>query len=168
MSYAMPPQPAQKAGKPWVLIIGGVTALLAVLMCCGGGIPTVSYTADLMDAPEYQGAHTLQLDEGESTAVWTESGTGTTCSVSGPSGPVNNEGSSDQTLTVNGKDLQRTFAFDAPSDGSYTVTCSGTFIVGDSLPMAGILAMAAGGGIGCLAFVLLVVGFVLWLNKRKS
>ncbi|HIZ99118.1 MAG TPA: hypothetical protein H9805_11145 [Candidatus Janibacter merdipullorum] len=168
MSYAMPPQPAQKSGKPWTLIIGGVITLLAILLCCGGGIPMASYASDLMDAPEHQGAHTLQLDEGESAAVWTEAGAGTTCSVSGPSGSVSNEGSAEQTLTVNGKELERTFAFDAPADGSYTVTCSGTFVVGDSMPMAAVAVMVGGGALGCLAVVLVIVGLVLWLSKRKG
>lgn len=167
MSYAMPPQPT-KAGKPWTLIIGGVVALIALLLCCGGGIPTANYVTDLMDAPEHNGSHSVQLDEGESAAVWVEAGTGTTCSVTGPSGPVSNDGVSSQTVTVNNRDLEREFAFEAPSDGSYMVTCSGTFIVGDSLPIGSVAALGIGGAVCCLSVVLLVVGLILWLRRRNG
>lgn len=167
MSYAMPQQPT-KRGKPWTLIIGGVLTLLALLLCCGGGIPTVGYASDLMDAPEHNGSHTVQLDEGESAAVWVEAGTGTTCSVHGPSGSVSNEGGSSQSVNVNERELERAFAFDAPSDGSYTISCTGTFVVGDSMPMAGVIAMGLGGALCCISVIVLIIGLVLWLNKRKN
>lgn len=167
MSYAMPPQPA-KRGKPWTLIIGGVLTLVALLFCLGGGIPTVSYAADLIDAPQHNGAHTVQLDEGESAAVWVEAGTGTTCSVNGPSGPVSNDGGSSQSVNVNDRELERAFAFDAPSDGSYTISCSGTFVVGDSMPVLATVAMGIGGLLCCISVVMLIIGLVLWLNKRKN
>lgn len=168
MSYAMPQQPAPSSGKPWTLIIGGIISLLALLLCCGGGIPTVSYITDLMDAPEHNGSHSVQLDEGESAAIWVEADSGTTCSVAGPSGPVSDEGGAEQTVELNGKELERTFAFDAPADGSYTITCSGTFIVADSMPMATVALMGIGGALCCLGVVVVAVGGVLWLTKRKG
>lgn len=167
MSYAMPPQPAKK-GKPWTLIIGGIVALIALLLCCGGGIPTVGYASDLMDAPERNGSHSVQLDEGESVAVWVESGTGTTCSAIGPGGSVSNEGITDQTVTVNDRELERELGFEAEESGSYTITCSGTFVVGDDLPMGAVTIMAIGGAFCCLASVLVIVGGILWLTKRKG
>lgn len=168
MSYAMPPQSAKKPGKPWVLIIGGITALIALLFCCGGGVPTATWASDLMDAPERAGSHSVQLDKGDSVAVWVEAGSGTSCRVTGPSGPVSNEGSSDQTMTVNDRELQREFSFDAPSDGSYMITCSGTFVVGDDLPVLGVSAMGIGGALCCLSSILVIVGGILWLTKRKG
>lgn len=168
MWYTVPQQPAARAGKPWTLIIGGVVILLALLLCCGGGIPTIGYVTDLMDAPEHTGSHSVQLDEGESAAIWVEADSGTSCSVTGPSGSVSNEGGADQTVSLNGQELERAFAFDAPADGSYAITCTGTFIVGDSMPMTTVVLMGIGGALGCIGVVVLVVGLVLWLSRRKG
>ena len=167
MTYAMPPQPAKK-GKPWTLIIGGIVALIALLLCCGGGVPTVSWASDLMEAPERNGSHSVTLDEGESVAVWVEAGTGTTCSATGPGGPVSSEGISEQTMNVNERELEREMSFEAEESGSYTITCSDTFVVGDDLPVGGAAVMAIGGAFCCLSSILIIVGGILWLTKRKG
>lgn len=167
MTYAMPPQPAKK-GKPWTLIIGGIVALIALLLCCGGGIPLFSWASDLMDAPERTGSHSVQLDEGESVAVWVEADTGTTCSATGPGGPVSSEGVSDQTMSVNDRELERELSFEAEESGSYTINCTGTFVVGDDLPVGGISVAAIGGALCCLSSILVIVGGILWLTKRKG
>lgn len=167
MSYAVPQQSTSPTGKPWTLIIGGILALLALLLCCGGGLLSIGPVQDLADQPVRTGSHTVQLDEGESTGVWSESET-TSCSALGPNGPVSDSGSSTQSVTWGGKELERVMRVEADRSGSYTISCSAPFVVGEGFPVGGIVTAAVGGFLGCISLVVLVVGLALWLIKRTG
>lgn len=168
MSYAAPQQSEPRRGSPWLLIIGGILALIATLVCCGGLFFTGSYAMDLQDATKHTGSHTMQLEKDESVALWVEEGSGAACSVSGPSGAVSNDAGSDQTLSINGEDYQRAFAFDAPQEGTYTASCTGTYVVGESLPMGSVGVMGIGGALCCVSVIVIVIGLVVWLKKRNG
>lgn len=165
MSYATP-QPA-KRGTPWTLIIGGIIALLAVLLCCAGGFLTFGPVQDLAEQPMQTGSHVVELEEGESTGVWSENEFAS-CSASGPSGPVSDSGSAGQSVTWGDTELERIMLVEAEESGSYTITCSAPFVVGDGLPTAGVVTASIGGFLCCIGTVVTVIGLVLWLVKRKS
>lgn len=163
---SMPPQPAARRGTPWTLIIGGVIALLAVLLCVGGGILTVGPVQDLVDQPMRTGSHVVELEEGESVGVWSEDDLAT-CSVTGPSGPVDDAGGADQSVTWGDRELGRVMVVEAEESGSHTITCSAPFVVGEGFPVPGVIAMVIGGSLCCISVVVIVIGLVLWLTKRR-
>lgn len=166
MSYAMPPQPAQQ-GKPWTLIIGGIIAVVSLLLCCGGGFLFFGPVQDLVEQPMHNGSHVVQLEEGESTGVWSENDLAS-CSATGPSGPVTDSGGASQTVTWGDTELERIMAIEADESGSYTITCSAPFVVGEGFNVPGVILSSVGGFFCCLSVVLLVVGGILWLTRRKG
>lgn len=169
MSHASPyPPPASptKGGKPWLLVLGAVLALLAIVLCCGGGALTFSKGKAITESTEYTGSHTLALEEGDSIAVWSTDDLNV-CSATGPAGPVSDAGGASQTITWGDAEYERVMAIDATEAGDYTITCSSPFVVSDSLTNVGFIGMGVGGLLGCLSVVLLVIGFVLWLTRRQ-
>lgn len=164
MTSAPAPQP--KSTKPKVLIAGLVTAVIAVLLCGGGAAMIYLQGKAIADAPVHQGSHTVQLEEGESTAIWSQRTIG--CTVVGPEGPVRDSGSSSQSVDVAGTQWERVFAIDAESAGDYEITCSGPFVTGDSVSFAGLVPAAIGAGLGCISVVVVIIGLVLWLSKRRA
>lgn len=166
MSYALPDQPPAKKKTPWVLIIGGVLGLIAIVLCAVGGFLTFSPVQDLAEQPQRTGSHEVQLDEGESIGVWSEDASAS-CTAAGPAGPVSDSGGSTQTVTWGDTELERVMLVEADQSGSYTISCSAPFVVGDGLPVGGVVTAALGGALCCIAVVVLVVGLVIWLTKRK-
>lgn len=165
MTPTLPPQP-KSSSRPTVLIIGLVTAVVAVLLCGGGAGSFYLQGKAVQDAPVREGSHTVELESGESTAIWSIQPNG--CSVAGPDGPVID--SSSATMSVDSEDgeIHRIFAIDATQSGSYEITCSGPFVVAESLSVGGLLPAAIGAGLGCLSIVVIIIGLVLWLVRRRA
>ncbi|NYF98183.1 hypothetical protein [Janibacter cremeus] len=161
------PSLSNASGRPTTLIVGLVLAVLALLLCVGGAGFLFLEVQDVTDEPVHEGSHTIQLEAGESTAVWS-SHAQATCSVAGPDGPVSDSGTASQTVTFGGQELQRIFAIDAGSAGSYAISCSAPFIVADSLNMGAFVPVALGSGLCCFSVFVIIVGLVLWLSKRKG
>lgn len=169
MSYVAPQYPSTppaKGGKPWLLIVGAVLAIIAVALCCVGGFMTVGSGQDLANSPEYTGSHTVTLQEGDTRAVWS-SDESASCSVTGPSGSVSDASGSTQTTSWGEEQYHRVFAIEADQAGDYTINCASPFRVGDSLSTGGFIGMGVGAGLGCIAVVLMGIGLVLWLTRRK-
>ncbi len=127
---------------------------------------TVGSGQDLADSPEYTGSHTVTLQEGDTRAVWS-SDESASCSVTGPSGSVSDASGSTQTTSWGEEQYHRVFAIEADQAGDYTINCASPFRVGDSLSTGGFIGMGVGAGLGCLAVVLMGIGLVLWLTRRK-
>lgn len=166
MTYAMPPQPARR-GKPWLLIIGSTLLLISLLLCAVGGFMGLGPVKELADQPEQTAPHSVQLAEGDSRAVWSQT-SGTSCTVTGPSGPVSDSSSGSSSTTWGDKSFERVMSFEADQSGDYTVSCTAPFVVGDNVSMGGIVMASIGGLLCCLSAVLVLVGFVLWLMKRRT
>lgn len=166
MSYSMPQQPVRR-GKPWLLISGAVLLLVSLALCGIGGFTTFSQGQDLADQPEQTGSHTVQLAADESIAVWSSSETNA-CSATGPGGPVSDAASGTQNVSMGGTPLYRNMVIEADQAGDYTITCASPFVVGDSLGVGGFAALGIGSALCCLASILVIIGFVLWLIKRKK
>lgn len=174
MSYAPTPPPyeqpgyAPKKGKPWLLIVGGITLLLSLVLCGIGGFNVYGSMTDLTDKPMQTGSQTVALDEGETANVWARAGSGTTCSAVGPNGStVSSDTSVSQTVSVGDKELERVMAFEATDGGDHTVTCTGDFVVGDGISVVGSVIAGIGSLLCCLGVVLGVVGLILWLVRKK-
>ena len=87
--------------------------------------------------------------------------------VTGPSGSVSDASGSTQTTSWGEEQYHRVFAIEADQAGDYTINCASPFRVGDSLSTGGFIGMGVGAGLGCLAVVLMGIGLVLWLTRRK-
>lgn len=167
MTYQPAPTQPGRGGTQWLFIVGVVLLLVALLMCGIGGFTGMRPALDLADKPEQTAPQSVQLEEGESVSVWSQTSSAT-CTVLGPGGPVSNSGTSEQNISLGDKEFHRVMAFDADRAGSYTVSCTAPFVVGDGIGVGGIVVAALGSGLCCLAVVLVVVGLVLWLRRRRS
>lgn len=105
-----------------------MTAVIAVLLCGGGAGSFYLQGKAVQDAPVRQGSHTVELESGESTAIWSVQPNG--CSVTGPEGPVHDSSSASMSVDSEDGEIHRIFAIDASQSGSYEITCSGPFEVG--------------------------------------
>lgn len=159
-------RPAKK-GHSWLLLIGGVLALIGLVLCGFGGFATYGHAKEIGDAPMVTGSQTVHLDEGESAAVWSEV-EGNACSATGPSGAeVSDSGVGTQSLTWGDREMHRAMQVEATRTGDHTITCAMPFVVGESVSWSGVAMAVVGGGLGCLAVVLVAIGLSLWLVRRK-
>ena len=159
-------QPAKK-NRPWLLIIGGVLGLIALLLCGFGGFATYAHAKEIADATPVTGSQAVHLDEGESIAVWSEV-EGNACSATEPSGAeVSDAGVGAQSVTWGDREMHRAMKVEATQAGDHTITCSLPFVVGESVSWSGVAIAVIGGGLACLSVILVVIGFVLWLMRRK-
>lgn len=166
MTYAMPHQPVRR-GKPWLLIIGAVLLLASLALCGIGGFTTLAKGKEITDSPEYTGSHVVQIDAGDSVAVWSTDDLAS-CTAVGPGGPISDSGGASQTVTWGETELERVMLVEADQSGEHTITCTSPFHLGDDLSMGGFAALGIGSLLCCLSGVLVVIGFVLWLMKRRS
>lgn len=179
MSYSAPPpyeqpgQPGQsgntsKGGKPWLLISGGIIVLLSLVLCGIGGFMAVPQMQDIGEAEQITGSTTVTLEEGESTNAWVEEGSYATCSAIAPDGSsVPDASNGEQTVSWGNDSYERAFAIEAEQSGQYTISCSAPFVLGDGISTGGILVASGGGVLCCIGFLVLVIGLVLWLVRRK-
>lgn len=159
------PHPARKK-RPWLLIIGGVLAVLSLLLCFGGGFGVFSGVQDLADQQAHNGSHTVQLDEGESTGVYAEN-PATTCTATGPDGPVPDSADASETVSWGDTELVRVMEVEATTTGEYTISCSDAFVVGEGLPIGSMVVAIIGGAVCVLASILLIIGVILWAVRRR-
>ena len=160
-------RPARK-GHPWLLIIGGGLAVIALLLCGAGGIGTFSQVKGLADATPVTGPHTVQLQQGESVSVWSEVEGAAGCTATGPGGdPVGDSAVGTQSFSWGDREVHRVMKVEAAQSGDHTIMCAQPFVVGDGISVGGIVLGAAGGGLGCLAVLVLGIGLSLWLVRRK-
>lgn len=169
MSVQPPYQPApQKKSRAhvWVLGIGAAIAIISILLCVGGGFSVFSDAKDLVDQPMHHGSHTVQLEEGETTDVYSESQM-TSCTATGPNGPVADKGVANETISMGNKELHRAMKIEAQASGDYTITCSDPFVVGEGFSVGGLFLMIAS-VFGCIiGSILLLVGVVIWALRRR-
>lgn len=163
---AYQPPPKKSRAHLWVLGIGGVIVVLSLLLCAGGGFGTFSAAKDLIDQPMHHGSYSVSLEDGESASVFSEDELAT-CTASGPNGPVEDTAVADENVTFGDRDLHRVMAFDADGSGDYTVNCSAPFVVGDGVSVVGIVVASIGGLLCCLGSVTVIIGFVVWLVRRR-
>ena len=168
MSYPPAYQPPQKKSRAhvWVLGIGGVLLVISLLFCAGGGFGTFNAAKDLVDQPMHHGSYTVALEDGESTSVFSEDELAT-CTASGPNGPVENTAVADENVSFGDRDLHRVMAIDADGSGDYTINCTAPFVVGEGVSAVGIVAATIGGLLCCLGSVVLIVGLVIWIVRRR-
>jgi hypothetical protein len=166
MTYpAAPQQPTRR--RPWVLIIGATLLLVALLLCSVGGFMSLGPVKDLADRPEQTAPQTVQLTQGDTRAVWSQT-SGATCTVTGPGGPVSDSSSGGSSMTWGDKTLERVMSFEADQTGDFTVSCTAPFVIGDNVSVGGIVMASIGSALCCISVVLLVVGLVLWLSRRRT
>lgn len=91
-------------------------------MCAAGGFLGVRPLMDLADQPEQTAPQTVQLAQGDSRAVWSQT-----------------QGAS----------------------------CTAPFVVGEDMSVGGIVMGTFGSMLCCFAVVILAVGLVLWLSRRR-
>lgn len=158
-------RPAKKS-HPWLLIIGGVLALIALLLCGVGGIGTFSQVKGIADATPITGAHTGQVEDGESLSVWSEA-EADVCTATGPDGDsVGNTAMGTQSFSWGDREVHRVMKVEAAQTGDHTITCSLPFVVGDGIFVGGIVLAVIGGGLGLLAVVPIGIWLSLWLVRR--
>ncbi|WP_156466082.1 hypothetical protein [Janibacter sp. Soil728] len=160
------PQPAER-GRPWVLIVGSVLLLVSLLMCAVGGFLGVRPLLDLADQPEQTAPQVVQLAQGDSRAVWSQT-QGASCTVTGPDAAmVTDTSTGESSASWGGKSFERVMSFEADTAGDYTVSCTAPFVVGDDMSIGGIVMGTFGSMLCCFAVVILAVGLVLWLSRRR-
>lgn len=162
------PHAQPKKRRPWLLIIGALIMILSAALGALGLFLGISPAAELTDEQPITGSTVINLEEGESTNVWSES-VATSCTVTGPDGaPVSDSGTGTQTISLNDTSLHRVMKIEASAGGDHTVSCSNPFVLGEGISPAW-LAMGPIGGLGCcLGLVLTIIGFVLWLVNRNK
>lgn len=166
MAAEFPPAPAQKRGRPWLIIIGGVLVVLALLLCVVGGVTTFTGVQDLAEQEPHTGSYTIQLEEGESTGVWSED-PATSCTATGPTGDVTDPAFGTSTVTWGDTELTKAIEVDATTTGEYTISCTSPFVVGDGFSAGSIITGVIGGAVCVLASLLLLVGVILWAVRRR-
>ena len=169
MSYPPPQQqtPPTRRGSPVVLLIGLAIMVVAALLLVIGGFRLFSFSSDLVDKPEQTTPQTVTLEEGETIAMWSTAEY-VSCTVTGPAGEVPDRSFGDETVSWGGKELHRQRVFEAQQDGEHTISCSGPFVVGGTLPKSSMVMMSGGGVLCCPGVLVLVVGLVLWLRRRRA
>ncbi|WP_068249459.1 hypothetical protein [Janibacter corallicola] len=163
---AYQPPPKKSRAHAWVLGIGGVLVLLSLLLCAFGGFGAFNAAKDLVDQPMHHGSYTVALEDGESTSVFSEDELAT-CTASGPNGPVENTAVADENVSFGDRDLHRVMAIDADGSGDYTINCTAPFVVGEGVSVAGIVAASIGGALCCLGSVVVIIGLIIWIVRRR-
>lgn len=169
------PAPAKKPSKaPKILIIlGAVVLVLSVIIgivVAVIGLGGAFSTADELEVFD-SGSGTITAEAGESLQIYAPEGMGTpVCMVDGPS--VGEGTIQTSTITADGTNWASIDSFTAESAGDYTVDCdSGPVAVGPPVSIGSIFAgvggifLAIGGG--AIGFVLLLIGVILVLVRRK-
>ena len=160
-----------------VLILGIVLALFATLRIVGGVVQA-------LDVPTFAvpGTTTQQLKQGSNTVYALKDGSPTfgidDVSVEGPSGSVPvSRTSMNETVNLNQDTYQGIASFNAPADGTYTVTVRGsagraavsTSVVGffgSSLGAIGVITM--GGLLALIGLIVFIVGLVRRFATPRS
>jgi len=163
---AYQPPPKKSRAHVWVLGIGGVIVVLSLLFCAGGGLGVFNAAKELIDQPMHHGSYTVQLDEGESTSVYSEDESAT-CSATGPEGPVSDSSVANESVAFGDRDLHRVMAIDAEGSGDYTIQCSAPFVVGEGVSTVGIVLATVGGLLCALGSIVVIVGVILWIVRRR-
>lgn len=167
MSFPPHSPPPATRGRPWVLIVGSVLLLISLLLCAVGGFLGVGPIMDLADQPESTAPQTVQLAQGDSRAVWSQT-QGASCTVRGPDAAmVTDSSTGESSASWGGKSFERVMSFEADTAGDYTVSCTAPFVVGEDMSVGGIIMATFGSMLCCFAVVIVAVGLVLWLRRRR-
>jgi hypothetical protein len=161
-----------------------VWLLFAVGSCAGGGASLISGMADRVDALERVSAvdgGTVELDAGHKY-VYYDNGTSTTeigplaqITITDPAGnPVElNDINGEQTYSADGSSGLGILQFDAPSDGTYTVsvegaseTTSGELLIGENIFAAAKTSLIIFVGVGSAGFIIAVIITIIIAVKR--
>ena len=195
LAPAQPPAPKPK-GKG-LTVTGALLMLVGVLLVIGGIVGAVSAAAKLVS--ELGGASTTpatitkQLTGGTTYAVFVEAsgGTGTTddpftsevgtsdISVTGPDGgtvPIQETGSTTQTLDNNGSTYGALVTFTPPSTGQYTIKVGGSgasVLVAPDVAAIGksfvaVALIPLGIIVGLVGLILLIVGLVRRSSSKRA
>lgn len=151
--------------RPWLMIIGGVLVLLAILSWVLGTSLLTTEASDIESLDRGTDPRTVQLDAGESTQVYAESAQAR-CTVDGPEGRETNDGTDATRLSLGSGELYGVMTVDAEESGDHVVECTAGFVVHDQ--PGGWVWLPLGCAVGCLGFVLFLVGLVLWLVRRSA
>lgn len=153
------------ARRPWLMIIGGVLVLLAVASWLLAMGLMVMEARDVEALPLETDTQTVRLEAGESTRVFSESAQAR-CTVDGPGGQETNDGYPVARLELGSGELHRVMTVDAEESGEYTVDCTAGFTL--HAQGSAWVALPLGCALGCVGFVVFVVGLVLWLVRRSA
>lgn len=156
-----------RKGKPWLLIAGLLSLLVSLALCGLGGFRAFDDIRGLSEEPYRSGAHTVTLAEGETTSVWGDQGTTTTCGATGPSGAVDDSGTGTQEVAYGERSLQRVMSITAEQAGDYTISCDQQFVVGNAVGTGGIVLTGLSGLLCCIGLPLAIIGLILWLRRRS-
>jgi hypothetical protein len=196
-SLAPAQSPAPKPKGKGLTITGAILMLVGVVLVVGGIIGTVSAAAKLVS--ELGGASTTpttitkQLTGGTTYAVFVEAsgGTGTTddpftsevstsdISVTGPDGgtvPIQETGSTTQTLDTNGSTYGALVTFTPPTTGQYTIKVGGSgasVLVAPDVAAIGksfvaVALIPLGVVVGLIGLILLIVGLVRRSSSKRA
>lgn len=170
------PAPAPKQSKaPKILIILGasilalsvIAGIVLTVVGIGGAIGTGD---DLEEFPA--GTGIVAAEQGDSLQIYVQEGTpAPICAVTGPS--VGAGTSQSSTISVGSTTWVSVDSFTADEAGEYSIDCGGPMIaVGPPVSILGIFAGVGGillglGG-GFLGFVLLAVGILLLVLRRRK
>lgn len=166
----------RRTGKR-LMITGLVIGLISLAATVWGGSSAFRSLGDLVDASEEMpgGIATVELAAGEARALYsqeTTQGGAIDCSVTGPDGQEVPLTRSDAD-GANDLDVLGLGVFTAQEAGTYTATCTGgATIIGPVVDVAsatpGVLGLLGGlAGLG-LAFLLFVIGLILWFVGRSQ
>lgn len=153
------------ARRPWLMVIGGVMVLLAVASWALAMGLMIKEAHDVESLPLQTSTQTVRLDAGGSTRVFSESAQAR-CTVDGPGGRETNDGYPAARLELGSGELYRVMTVQADEAGEYAVDCAAGFVL--HAQGAAWVALPIGCALGCLGFVLFVVGLALWLTRRSA
>lgn len=182
--YGGPPPGPQYGGQPPVppartKPVGWIVFAILLLIAIAGVVWAVSGFRSAFDEPDPLLGGELQVpaDAGEVLALWRGGSafTGITqgCTVIGPGEtPVGLQGGGNATLSVNGRSYAVDSTFQAPTAGTYTVSCSSdvasAVFVGPPLGFGQIGAGVGGILIAVFAFIAAIVTLIVTLVRRSS
>lgn len=174
--HGAPPAPAKKPSKaPKILIILG-SVILALSVIIGVVLAFVGFSGAVSTLDELEvfdsGSGTVTAEAGDSLQVYVEEGAPTpSCTIDGPA--VGEGTSQNSTAGTEEATWVSVDSFTAEEAGEYEISCDqGPIAVGPPISVGGIFAglggifLAIGGG--ALGFLLLVLGVILLIVRKRS
>lgn len=153
-----------KRRRPWLMIIGAVLIIIAVASAATATVLGFREAQAIESQEMDVNAQTVTLEEGDSATVYSES-PDAQCTSDGPEGQRTNTGESATKLSMGSGDRYDVMTVEADASGDYSVECRAGFVVHEG-SYGWAFGFPIGCALGCLGFVLFVIGLVLWLVRR--